>query len=104
MWEKKDFALRLAKLRTKKNVSARDMSLSIEQNPAYINNIENGKNSPSLMGIFYICEYLGLEPHEFFDIESENPERLKDIIKDLKKLNDKQLDVISVLIKDIIKK
>lgn len=104
MWEKEDFALRLAKLRTKKDVSARDMSLSIGQNPAYINNIESGKASPSLMGFFYICEYLGLEPHEFFEIESEDPERLRDIIKDMKKLNSKQLEMISALIKDIIKK
>lgn len=32
----KDFALRLATLRTKKNVSAREMSLSIGQNPGYL--------------------------------------------------------------------
>ena len=37
-----DFALRLATLRTKKNVSAREMSLSIGQSEGYINNIENG--------------------------------------------------------------
>lgn len=104
MWEEKDFALRLAKLRTKKNVSARDMSLSIGQNPGYINNIESGRALPSLMGFFYICEYLKLEPHEFFEIESEDPERLRDIIKDMKKLNSKQLELISSLIKDLTKK
>jgi len=38
--EEKDFSLRLARLREKKGVSARDMSLSIGQNPGYINNIE----------------------------------------------------------------
>lgn len=36
----KDFSLRLAKLREEKGVSARDMSLSMGQNPGYINNIE----------------------------------------------------------------
>jgi len=96
--EEKDFALRLATLRTKKGVSARDMSLSIGQNPGYINNIESGKSSPSLAGIFYICEYLGITPSEFFDIDVENPEKLKGIIEDLKKLNDKQLDTIATLI------
>ena len=35
----KDFSLRLAKLREEKGVSARDMSLSMGQNPGYINNI-----------------------------------------------------------------
>lgn len=102
--EEKDFALRLATLRTKKGVSARDMSLSIGQNPGYINNIESGKSAPSLTGIFYICEYLGITPSEFFDISSENPTKLNEIIKDLKKLNDKQLDTISALVKDLITK
>ena len=36
--DEKDFSLRLAQLREKKGVSARDMSLSIGQNPGYINN------------------------------------------------------------------
>ena len=42
----KDFSLRLAKLREEKGVSARDMSLSMGQNPGYINNIESGKSMP----------------------------------------------------------
>ena len=93
----------MAQLREKKGVSARDMSLSIGQNPGYINNIESGKSMPSLSGIFYICDYLGITPSEFFDLESQNPTRLNDVIKDLKSLNDKQLEAISTIIKDIIK-
>ena len=75
----KDFALRLAALRTKKNVSAREMSLSIGQNPGYINHIETGQGTPSLAGIFYICEYLGVTPSEFFDLDSKNPAKLSKI-------------------------
>ncbi|MBQ3504379.1 MAG: helix-turn-helix transcriptional regulator [Oscillospiraceae bacterium] len=101
--DEKDFSLRLAQLREKKGVSARDMSLSIGQNPGYINNIESGKSMPSLSGIFYICEYLGITPSEFFDIDSKNPTLLNDVIKDLKRLNDKQLETIAALIKDIVK-
>ena len=101
--DEKDFSLRLAQLREKKGVSARDMSLSIGQNPGYINNIESGKSMPSLSGIFYICDYLDITPSEFFDLESQNPTRLNDVIKDLKRLNDKQLEAISTIIKDIIK-
>lgn len=101
--DEKDFSLRLAQLREKKGVSARDMSLSIGQNPGYINNIESGKSMPSLTGIFYICEYLGITPSEFFDIDSKNPTRLNDVIGDLKRLNDKQLETIAALIKDIVK-
>ena len=64
---KEDFTLRLARLRNQMNVSARDMSLSIGQNPGYINNIESGKALPSMSVFFYICEYLGITPAEFFD-------------------------------------
>lgn len=102
--EKKDVALRLARLREKKGVSARDMSLSIGQNEGYINNIETGKSNPSLDGIFYICEYLGVTPSEFFDMESTNPSKLNSVIKDMKKLNDQQLDMIAALVKDLAKK
>ena len=100
--DEKDFSLRFATLRSKKGVSARDMSLTMGQNPGYINNIELGKSMPSLTGIFYICDYLNITPSELFDEEVENPEKLKGIIKDLRKLNDKQLDTISALVKDLI--
>ena len=101
--DEKDFAIRLARLREKKGVSARDMSLSIGQNPGYINNIETRKSKPSLDGIFFICEYLGISLSEFFDTESNNPSRLTEITKDMKKLNDQQLEIIATLIKDLIK-
>lgn len=101
--EEKDFSLRLAILRTKKNVSAREMSLAIGQNPNYINYIESGKTTPSLAGILYICDYLGITPSEFFDMDNPNPEKIQAIIRDLKKLNDNQLDAVATLVKDIVK-
>ena len=55
---------RLAKLRTQKGVSARDMSLSLGQANNYINNIENKKSLPAMQSFFYICEYLGVTPQE----------------------------------------
>jgi len=102
--EKKDVALRLARLREKKGVSARDMSLSIGQNEGYINNIETGKSNPSLDGFLYICEYLDVTPAEFFDLESTNPSKLNGIIQDMKKLDDRQLDMIASLVRDLAKK
>ena len=47
--DEKDFAIRLARLREKKGVSARDMSLSLGQCESYINKIEN--SSQSLLAI-----------------------------------------------------
>ena len=102
--EEKDFALRLATLRTKKNVSAREMSLAIGQNQGYINHIETGQGTPSLSGIFYICEYLGITPSEFFDIDNNNPAKLDTINEYLKKLDDEQLDMVENLVKSLAKK
>lgn len=98
------FPIRLAKLRTEKGVSARDMSLSIGQNAGYINNIENGKALPSMAGFFFICEYLNLTPQEFFDFEAEQPGLLDSVIGNLKKLNKRQLRNISEIIEDLSKK
>ncbi|MGN0180139.1 MAG: helix-turn-helix domain-containing protein [Monoglobaceae bacterium] len=101
--DEKDFALRLARLREKKGVSAREMSLAIGQNAGYINNIESGKSLPSLPGVFYICEYLQISPSEFFDLESTNPSKLDTIIKDMKRLDDSQLETIAKLVRDLTK-
>ncbi|MEE1238584.1 MAG: helix-turn-helix transcriptional regulator [Acutalibacteraceae bacterium] len=102
--DEKEFALRLAQLREKKNVSAREMSLAIGQNAGYINNIESGKSLPSLPGVFYICDYLGISVSEFFDSETTNPTKLNEIINNLKKLDDRQLDTIATLVKELILK
>ena len=42
------FSKRLTELRTQKGVSARDMSLSIGQNPGYIRAIESGTAFPTM--------------------------------------------------------
>ena len=95
--DEKAFSLRLAQLREQKGVSARDMSLSIGQNPGYINNIESGKSMPSLAGFFYICDYLGIAPRDFFDADSAHPEKLHALVNKLKLLDDRQLDALTVI-------
>lgn len=98
-----NFKDRLTELRITKGVSARDMSLSLGQNPSYINTIESGKALPSMTVFFYICEYLDIEPKEFFDIGNKNPKKLNEIIHNLEKLNDEQLTHIGAIIKDLTK-
>ena len=97
------FYNRLTELRLQKGVSARDMSLSIGQNASYINNIENGKALPSMTGFFYICEYLNITPGEFFDAENKNPEKIQEVVENLKKLDSEQLDNISAIIRNLAK-
>lgn len=100
MYEKL-FVNRLTQLRIQKGVSARDMSLSIGQSETYINKIENGAALPSMSAFFYICEYFGLTPAEFFDDGVEHPESLQRVIEGLKGLNGEQLSHIHSIIGDI---
>ncbi len=69
---KKDFGLRLARLRESKGISARQMSLEIGQNKNYINSIEIGNNYPTMSNFFDICQYLKITPQTFFQTK-QNP-------------------------------
>ena len=95
------FCLRLAKLREQKGVSAREMSLAIGQNPSYINRIENGKAFPSMQVFFYICEYLGVTPEEFFAAELADPVRLLSLSKSLRRLSSRQLELLEQLVQEM---
>ena len=97
------FPIRLAEMRNQKGVSARDMSLSIGQNPGYINNIENGKALPSMASFFFICDFLGITPQEFFDTSTKNPEEIQSITDNLKKLSKNQLQNIAFIVEDLVK-
>jgi len=82
-----DFGERLARLRTKKNVSAREMSLSIGQNENYINKIENGKSLPSMTAFFDICDYLEITQQDFFDPENNDPNLVSEMVNNYKRLD-----------------
>ena len=99
----KELAIRISKLRIARNVSARDMSLSMGQGKSYINNIENGTAKPSLEGLFLICEYLNISPKDFFDMDNAQPEQLNEIIGNLKKLPQEQLQDVSNIVKGLIR-
>lgn len=90
--EKADFIKRLVELCVSKGVSARDMSLSIGQSAGYINNIENGVNFPSMTAFFYIYDYLGITEKEFFDTDTVDPTKAKELLEAAKGLNREQLD------------
>lgn len=101
--EKEDFIKRLTELRINKGVSARDMSLSIGQSAGYINNIENGVNLPSMISFFYICDYLDIEPKDFFDTESTNPTKANELLNIAKSLSNEQLDNLIIPAKGLQK-
>lgn len=95
------FRQRLTQLRIQKGVSARDMSLSLGQSESYINKIENGKAFPSMQVFFYICEYLGITPRDFFDTENHSPVILDELVNDLKALTNNQIACIAYIVKGL---
>lgn len=95
------FRQRLAQLRCKKGISARDMSLTLGQSESYINKIENGKAFPSMQIFFYICDYFGISPKDFFDEENKNPAAVETLAADLKTLTDSQIASIMEIVQGL---
>lgn len=92
---------RIAKLRAEKNISARDMSLNLGQSQSYINNIENKKALPSMQMFLYICEFLGIEPRDFFDEDVTSPRALNEAMATFKSLSPKQLELLIAFAKEM---
>ncbi len=92
------FYKRLTELRMEKGVSARDMSLSLGQSENYINSIENRHSFPSMQVFFYICDYFGITPMEFFDMENKRPSDTARIAEKLKGLSRERLAIIEAMI------
>lgn len=80
------------------------MSLSIGQNPGYINNIESGKAFPSMTNFFYICEYLDITPMDFFNFDSTHPKDSDMLYQNLNQLTSQQCRLIQELISELVKK
>lgn len=95
---------RIAQLRTEKDVSARDMSLSLGQNPSYINHIESGRALPSLSVLFWICDYFKITPQQFFEEGNRYPAYLDSLIGDMKKLDAASLELVAELVKKLTEK
>ena len=82
-----DFADRLFRLREKKGVSAREMSFALGQSHNYINGLENQNGFPKMSSFFYICEYLGVTPSEFFDYTDTDPLKTTELYREIKRLD-----------------
>lgn len=93
-----DFRKRLIQLRELKKVSARDMSLSIGQNPSYIHFIETGKSMPSISMFLFICDYFKITPAEFFNTTAKQPEKLRTIMAQLEALDTSTFEHIACVI------
>lgn len=102
MYDEQKFALRITELRMQRGVSARDMSLSLGQSESYINKIENGKSLPSMMGFFYICEYFGITPAQFFEFDIEDPRLTEELKQCIERLSPRQTGHVLDIVRDIL--
>ena len=95
---------RISELRTKKGVSEYKMSLDLGHSKSYIQSISSGKALPSLSEFFYICDYLGVTPKDFFDTDISEPQLLCELISLSKKLSAADLSVLLSMAERLINK
>lgn len=98
---RKEFCSRLTRLRMNKDVSARDMSLSLGLSESYINKVENGKTLPSMSTFFDICDYFHITPQEFFNMGEPFPFDIAVAIAEMNRMNKEQLSRLIAFMKDI---
>ena len=104
MVDEKFVSERIAALRTARNSSARDMSLSLGQSTNYINSIENKHSLPSMSMFLYICEFLGISPMDFFDEGNKDPELVARTAEAMKGLDKEDLELVYALVSRLSKK
>ena len=96
-----EFCSRLTRLRMDKDVSARDMSLSLGLSESYINKIENGKVLPSMSTFFDICDYFKITPQEFFNMGEPFPFDIAVAVDEMHHMNKEQISRMIAFMKDI---
>lgn len=90
---------RINELRMKKNISEYQLSLELGHSQGYIQAITSGRNLPSMSAFLDICVYFDITPSEFFDPAVNNPSLIRNIVKDIKKLSDNDLLLLSTVLK-----
>lgn len=95
---------RITELRIKKDISEYKMSMDLGHNKSYIQHITCGRALPSLQEFLYICEYLGVTPHEFFDDTIRNPGLVQQAYGLLRELDEEDILAIISVMKRIKKK
>ena len=90
---------RYAAIRLAHNISGRRLSLELGQSTEYINQIENGRNLPSIEGLLNFCEYFHITVGEFFEDKFAYPVQYDKIIKELNKMDELGLDTVYDLLR-----
>lgn len=99
--ELKEIIERIGIIRTRANLSARALSLSIGKNASYIHLLESSKTTfePSLSTLLDIIEACGSNPAEFFSEDITQYKLDKQVLDFLKTLSPYQKEAIMNLYK-----
>lgn len=90
-----DIISRIGIIRTRANLSARALSLSIDKNASYINLLESKRDfEPSLSTLLDIIEACGSSPEEFFYYDIHQHKLDKQVLDFLKTLSPYQKEAI----------
>jgi len=92
--DEKFIAKRITELRLRKNVSEYRMSLELGQSKSYVQGITSGKAYPSIKQLFNICDYFGITLAEFFDENTDDPQRIHTVLELSKQLTSDDLNRI----------
>lgn len=89
---------RIVRLRMKKGLSDRALSLQLGRSPGYINNIENGRRSPSMESFFEICRALDISPQDFFP-ENKEPGNIYWLMRRAHRMRSTEIGYLQYLIR-----
>lgn len=93
---------RISKLRTRAELSARELSIRIGKNEAYINRLEYRKNfEPSISVINDIVEVCNSSLSEFFYYNIDSYQKDREIISLLSRANDNVKDAIIKILENL---
>lgn len=85
---------RISQLRSKLGISEYRMSQDLGHSKSYIQSISSGRSLPSLTELFYICDYLGVTPKEFFDTEPLDVQAVSALTKIARQLSTDDLNLL----------
>lgn len=94
---------RITQLRLQKNVSEYKMSFDLGHSRSYIQSISSGRALPSLPEFLYICDYFGITPAEFFNMENAEIIKQKELNKETQKLTAEDIDLLISIAKRLNK-
>lgn len=86
-------------IRTKNKKTARGLSLDLLMSSEYINQVENGRITPSLDFIIKFCDYFSISLKDFFDEEKKYVVEYNELFELLNDFSQEDVDKIIEVIK-----